>query len=503
MSDADPRPTTPVRPGVITVREIDPHDETAFDAWYAVLRAGAVADREVPIVFSHETLANSLRTPNPLKTRLPVSAYDGERVVGALLFEYNLTIDADAVSVEIDVAPADRRQGIGTQLWGWARSRAASLGRTIFQTEIAIPEGFSAETWPACLFATKLGFAIEHIEDHLVVPLPHQHPLQPAPLEGYELISWAGPCPEEFLPLYAELRTAMARDVPVGGMTREPKVWTVDELRQTEERAAKSYLSLMVVARTPDGRPAGYTVIYLQLTDPDNAQQLDTLVLRDDRGHNLGAHLKAANLDQLAEHVTTQKWLHTWTAETNTAMQKVNARFGFVAREKNLEYELELPLPNLRQAARGVVLDAEDRILLLRFEFGDGRVVWAAPGGGVEPGELLRDGLVRELDEEIGLVPPADAPHVWHQEAVGDGYAAGFDGVINDYFLIRVDSFTPAGSLSDADLLAENLNGYRWWTLEELRTHRGPAKLSPRDLGHLVAELLHGDAPASPRFVGV
>nr|WP_275402583.1 bifunctional GNAT family N-acetyltransferase/NUDIX hydrolase [Streptomyces sp. SID13031] len=286
-------------------------------------------------------------------------------------------------------------------------------------------------------------------------------------------------------------------------MTREPKVWTVDELRETEERAAKSYLSLMVVARTPDGRPAGYTVMYLPLTDPDNAQQLDTLVLRDHRGHNLGAQLKVANLEQLAEHRTAQKWLHTWTAETNTAMQKVNARFGFVAREKNVEYELELPAPNLRPAARGVVLDAQDRILLMRFEFDGGKVVWAAPGGGVEAGESLREGLARELDEEIGLEVPADAPRIWHQEAVGHAYAGGYDGVINDYFLIRVDSFTPAGSLSDAELQAESVHGHRWWTLAELRAHQGPAFLSPRDLAYLLDELLRQGSPAEPRFIGV
>ncbi|MDX6260119.1 MAG: hypothetical protein QOH84_1807, partial [Kribbellaceae bacterium] len=84
---------------------------------------------------------------------------------------------------------------------------------------------------------------------------------------------------------------------------------------------------------------------------------------RDDRGHNLGAHLKAANLNQLTNHRTTQKWLHTWTAETNGPMQRINARFGFVAREKNVEYELELPTPTLRPTTRAVVLDPEDRIL--------------------------------------------------------------------------------------------------------------------------------------------
>ncbi|WP_433021023.1 GNAT family N-acetyltransferase [Kribbella sp. CA-294648] len=487
---------------MITVREIDPADDSSFDSWYAVLRAGATADREVPLLASHDALATSLRVPVPTKALVAVAAYDGERVVGAMIFEYGLKDNLDSALVEINVAPADRRQGIGTALWGWARARAASLGRTVYQTEIAIPAGFTTDTWPACLFATKLGFALEHIEDHLVVPLPYQHQIELEPLVGYELISWAGPCPEEFLPVYAELRTAMSADVPSGGMTRETRHWQVDELRQLEERNAKNYLSLVVLARALDGTPAGYTVMFLPKTDPETAQQLDTLVLRDHRGHNLGAHLKLANLEQLAKHRTTQKLLHTWTAETNTAMQKVNARFGFVAREKNAEYEVTLPEPRLRQAVRAVVLDAEDRVLLLRFEFDD-KVVWAAPGGGVEAGESLREGLVRELSEEIGLEPPADAPHLWHQVAVSPDYAGGYDGVINDYFLIRVDSFTPAGVLSQAELEAESVYGHRWWTLEELQSHEGPAYLSPRTLHHQLAHLVQHGPPPEPLFLGV
>lgn len=487
---------------MITVREIDPADESTYDSWYAVLRAGAIADREVPLLASHAAMASSLRVPGPHKTRVPVAAYDGERLVGAMLFEYGLKDDLDAVEVEIDIAPADRRQGIGTALWGWARSRAASLGRTVYQSEIAIPEGFTTDTWPGCLFAAKLGFVLEHVEDHLVVPLPFQQQVEVEPLDGYELISWAGPCPEEFLPVYADLRTAMSADVPTGGMTRQTKQWTTDELREQEQRIAKNYLSLVVLARTLDGRPAGYTMIYLPESDPESAQQDDTLVLRDHRGHNLGAHLKLANLEQLAKHRTTQKLLHTWTAETNTAMQKVNARFGFEAREKSAEYEVTLPEPRLRQAVRAVVLDAQDRILLLRFEFGD-KVVWAAPGGGVEAGESLQEGLARELSEEIGLKPPADAPHLWHQVGVGPDFAPGYDGVVNDYFLIRVDSFTPAGALSQADLEAESVFGHRWWTLEELHTHQGPAYLSPRTLHHHLTQLIHNGPPPKPLFLGI
>jgi ADP-ribose pyrophosphatase YjhB (NUDIX family) len=53
----------------------------------------------------------------------------------------------------------------------------------------------------------------------------------------------------------------------------------------------------------------------------------------------------------------------------------------------------------LRRGVRAVVLDDQDRVLLVRFEFTpplhDVRGLWATPGGGVEDGEDDREALTR------------------------------------------------------------------------------------------------------------
>jgi len=58
---------------------------------------------------------------------------------------------------------------------------------------------------------------------------------------------------------------------------------------------------------------------------------------------------------------------------------------------------------NLRTSVRAIILDEDDRVLLCRFVFPHPAVpngapgVWAAPGGGVEPGEDGLSALRREL----------------------------------------------------------------------------------------------------------
>jgi len=159
----------------------------------------------------------------------------------------------------------------------------------------------------------------------------------------------------------------------------------------------------------------------------------------------------------------------------------------------------------LRAGARGIILDEDDRILLCRFEFNraDGRaVVWATPGGGVEPGESLLAALRRELDEEVGLVVDHDPPHVWHQEVAQPGRMEGYDGVTNDYFLIRTAAFTPRGSMTDADLASEGVTGFRWWTLAEITAYQGSDLFGPRGLPTALAGLLADGPPAVPSQLG-
>src|SRR5262249_17866601 len=57
----------------------------------------------------------------------------------------------------------------------------------------------------------------------------------------------------------------------------------------------------------------------------------------------------------------------------------------------------------VRRAARVILLDPDDRVLLMRYDDGppNGRH-WSTPGGGLNAGEAYRAAAARELAEETG-----------------------------------------------------------------------------------------------------
>lgn len=67
--------------------------------------------------------------------------------------------------------------------------------------------------------------------------------------------------------------------------------------------------------------------------------------------------------------------------------------------------------PRLRPAARVLLIDELDRVLLLRAGVGEGGV-WITPGGALEPGETAEQAALRELREETGIEDAALIPVV-------------------------------------------------------------------------------------------
>jgi 8-oxo-dGTP diphosphatase len=103
----------------------------------------------------------------------------------------------------------------------------------------------------------------------------------------------------------------------------------------------------------------------------------------------------------------------------------------------------------------------------------------------------------------VGLAVDTDPPHVWHQQVISPGSPPGYEGVVNDYFLVRTASFRPRGAMSDDELAAENIDGFRWWPLRDIADYRGPELFSPRDLASSLAALIADGVPNSPVPLGL
>ncbi|MCF3136879.1 NUDIX hydrolase [Streptomyces olivochromogenes] len=67
---------------------------------------------------------------------------------------------------------------------------------------------------------------------------------------------------------------------------------------------------------------------------------------------------------------------------------------------------MDMEIPGERRLAAAVVMDEQGRVLLVRRSERERFLprVWGVPCGKVEPGESPRDGALRELKEETGLL---------------------------------------------------------------------------------------------------
>lgn len=154
--------------------------------------------------------------------------------------------------------------------------------------------------------------------------------------------------------------------------------------------------------------------------------------------------------------------------------------------------------PVLRHAARVILLDGEDRVLLAKWRLHSGDHLWVTPGGGLGAGESHREAALRELGEEVGLRGIPLGPCVWLREHVFEWNGRAYRQR-ERFYLVRVDAHQVDRSGNDSQEL-QVLEEFRWWTLRELDA--SAETFAPRRFAFFLAPLLAGAIPSHPVDVG-
>ncbi|WP_379922027.1 NUDIX hydrolase [Erythrobacter sp. R86502] len=124
------------------------------------------------------------------------------------------------------------------------------------------------------------------------------------------------------------------------------------------------------------------------------------------------------------------------------------------------------PNLRLRRAARLIVLDAQSRVLMFRYDVPGRDPFWVTAGGECEPGESFEEAARRELLEETGIAadPGPQIAQLMPQFVTVEGELVQAD---ERFFRVRVDN-TIIDTSRHTALEQRLMTQHRWFTRSEL-----------------------------------
>jgi ADP-ribose pyrophosphatase YjhB (NUDIX family) len=121
-----------------------------------------------------------------------------------------------------------------------------------------------------------------------------------------------------------------------------------------------------------------------------------------------------------------------------------------------------------RRAGRVILLDPDDRVLLMRYDDSPPNGChWSTPGGGLNRGEGYPAGAARELAEETGWTDIVLRDEVFRRTLLME-YGGALVRQHERFYLARTD--VPGREIRGVDAMhtADGIAAWRWWALPEL-----------------------------------
>ncbi|HVF73783.1 MAG TPA: GNAT family N-acetyltransferase [Acidimicrobiales bacterium] len=256
-----------------------------------------------------------------------VARTDDDTIVGTvvLICAY-LSTNRHEAELWLDVAPMARRRGVGRSLLRAAAEHALADGRTLLDSgcrEHGTGPAFAeAVGMVAKLRERRSGLRLDGLDRGLLEKWA-------APVPGYELVSWEGPTPAEWVERMARAEAVM-NTAPLEDFEMEPTVLTPDELveRDTARVAQGTTMWTVAAVDAVTNEVAGYTEIGF-VQGRSTVSQGNTGVWPEHRNHGLGRLLKAEMLLRLLDRRPDVSAVETWNAGSNEPMLKINVELGF------------------------------------------------------------------------------------------------------------------------------------------------------------------------------
>ena len=141
-------------------------------------------------------------------------------------------------------------------------------------------------------------------------------------------------------------------------------------------------------------------------------------------------------------------------------------------------------VPAPRRAARTILLDPADRVLLIRYDSA-GYIFWTTPGGAVEAGESDAEAAARELMEELHLAADLHGPvHTTVSRFQHEGrYVENTD----IFFAARIAAMDAPQCHAVSAFETQAMQHARWWPAAALPD--ADEDIFPKDLAEIIGRI--------------
>lgn len=281
--------------------------------------------------------------PDDLLARQTWLTVDGDTVIGAALLELPLLDNPHLAMLDVRVDIGRRRAGVASSMIRLAAQAAHDTGRrTILVEALDGTPGAAAcaalDGHPA-LGSTSSTLRVAELDRGLVDRWIKRRGDRAA---GYSLVRWIGPCPEDLLKSFAQLRDAM-ETAPKGDLDLTVE-WSPASIRAAEDAHVRCNHRNLVLCARDDA--TGELVALTDVLAPQGRRTLafqeDTVVRPDHRNRGLGRWVKAEMLRWLASEEPRLEQIVTWNATENAAMRGINTELGFVPGDTWTEWQFSV-----------------------------------------------------------------------------------------------------------------------------------------------------------------